>query len=124
MINSFIRQQSTIVIWPQTQTPMLQEQESLLAAYDEANRSASARVKSLELALKEQAAGFAEERRALERNVVRAAEEAQSDGADTAAKLRCARTMRDGSAITAFTCDHCDACVVPAKVGCCMFAAS
>jgi hypothetical protein len=69
----------------------VQESEALLAAYDSANRDAAQRVKALEAALKARDAEMADERRALERDVVRAAEAAHADSADTAQKLRCAR---------------------------------
>ena len=67
-----------------------QEQEALLAAYDDANRDATHRVKALEAALKEKETSMEEERRALERDVVRALEGQQQNNVDTAAKLRCA----------------------------------
>jgi hypothetical protein len=47
-------------------------------------------VKAMEARLKEKDAEMAEERRALEREVVRAAQHAQARNADTAAKFRCA----------------------------------
>jgi hypothetical protein len=68
---------------------VLQEQEALLASYDEANREAAQQVKALEVKLKDQEAAMVEERRALERQVVRAAEAQQLNNADTAKNLRC-----------------------------------
>jgi hypothetical protein len=66
----------------------MQEQEMLLAAYEEANRDAAHQVKALENKLKEREEGMLEERRTLEREVVRAVEAQQQKTADTAHKLR------------------------------------
>lgn len=66
----------------------VQEQERLLAAYDEANRDAAQRVKALEATLREREADALEERRHLEREIVRAAEAQQGKSADTAHNLR------------------------------------
>ena len=68
----------------------MQEQERLLAAYDDANRDAAQRVKALEATLRAREAEALEERRHLEREVLRAAEAQQSKSVDTAHSLRCA----------------------------------
>ena len=77
--------------------PLLQEQEQLLAAYDEANRDAAHQVKALQARLREREAAMHEERRALERDVVRAVEAQQDKNADTAQKLRCAPLATDSA---------------------------
>jgi DNA-directed RNA polymerase specialized sigma24 family protein len=71
----------------------MQEQEALLASYDEANREAARQVKALEMQLKEREAAMVEERRSLERRVVRAVEAQQLKTADTAKNLRCMLSM-------------------------------
>jgi hypothetical protein len=70
---------------------IMQEQDALLASYDEANREAAQHVKALEVKLKDQEAAMVEERRALERQLVRAVEAQQLNNADTAKNLRCVR---------------------------------
>ena len=61
--------------------PTCQEQESLLAAYDDANRDAAHQVKVLEARQREREAEVLDERRAVEAQ--------QDKNADTAQKLRC-----------------------------------
>lgn len=71
-------------------SPMpVQEQERLIAGYGEANRTAAVQVKALETRLKSKDAAMAEERAALERDLVRAVEAQRHRSADTADKLRC-----------------------------------
>lgn len=67
----------------------VQEQERLIAGYGEANRTAAVQVKALETRLKSKDATMAEERAALERDLVRAVEAQKHRSADTADKLRC-----------------------------------
>lgn len=71
----------------------LQDQERLLAAYEDANRAAARRVKALEAQAKQREEDMAEERRALEREVMRASQHAQARNADTAANFRCAALL-------------------------------
>jgi len=67
---------------------LVQEQEQLIAAFQEENRAAAARVKTLEGQLRAKGAAMQEQRSALERQILQASAQHGETRAETAAKLR------------------------------------